>query len=373
MATTRLKRLQLRTLIFSGLALALLAVVLFRPGTTQDLSLDSFPELLPSFDRDKVAQLSIVQQDPDDPDKRESVALKRRGDSWVLADRFDHPVQAATVDNLLDALEGARLKKIVTERENTFEKYRPSTGWIHIAARDAAGGALADVAMGRAESTDLFVRIEDQGKTKIARTTKLRPSSAPLSTTSWIETRIWPGSLDATSMVRLDIDKRKSGGELVTVVKRGSDSAKLQADVPPEDPDDKDKKRVWWMTSPAMGDARTLEVEDRARSFTGFVVADVVAQASDADLAKYGFDKPAAVVTFWHMQGDAVVKHTLELGGQNEAKDAWFVRSPDRNWIYRAQAGHMITSLRASASELAAPVEAPEAPEEPGTPDDEGK
>ena len=119
MATTRLKRLERRTLILAGLAVLLIVALIIRPDRTRGASTSSLPELLPAFDRDAVAELSIVQQDPDDEDKKETIHLARRGDDWIMPDRYAHPVLPGTVDGLLDALEGARSRKVVdgTQRD----------------------------------------------------------------------------------------------------------------------------------------------------------------------------------------------------------------------------------------------------------------
>ena len=102
----------------------------------------------------------------------------------------------------------------------------------------------------------------------------------------------------------------------------------------------------------------------RARAFTGFVVEDIVAVAQDSGAeAKYGLDKPNVIATFWYEDGETVKKVALHVGTEADDKSGWYVKAGDRPWIYRARSGHMLTSLRATPDDLAAPAQTPPAPD----------
>jgi hypothetical protein len=355
MAHAPTRKLERRNVILALVAIALGAVLVLRPAPTRGVSMEELPALLPGLDTSAVREIEIVREDPAGPDQGERLRIVRKDvTSWTLPDRFDHPALPNTAERLLDALAGARDRGTVTTRADTFDRYRPTTGWKIVRVKDAAGKVLADLALGRSERADLLVRVGQGDGARIARVARLRPSVAPVTTSSWIETQLWPGNLRSASMVRLDLDRRaQEGGTLVGLVKRGASGDGLGLVAPAIDADAPD--RVWWMYQPEPGaDADTLEVEDRGRSFTGLVAEDVVAStaAADAD-AGMGFAKPELVATFYAQEGSQVRAHQLTVGGRHPDRDAWYVKVEGRPFIYLVGAGHALTSLRAEPGDFA--------------------
>lgn len=348
MATSQIRRLQKRVAVFAGVAVVLAVWLVLRPDPSSGTTDQSLPLLLPNFDGEAVRKIVIARVDPEDPEAGEQLTLLRRGaKDWVLSDRFDHPVLSASIERLFEELGGARDRGLATDRADTFDRYRPSTGWKTLRLEDGSGKLIASVDMGRVERGDLFTRVDQGGTTRVHRVSGLRPALAPTEAVSWIDTQMWPGNLEAKTMVRLDLDRRaQPGGELVRLVKRGLPESRIQLVVPPTDPED--EKKVWYLLAPdPPGDADTFEVEDLARGFAGLLIADVVGRSTTPDQeAAFGFDKPTTIATFYADVGEQVVPHTLTIGAKHAEKDAWYARVEGRGFQYLVSSGHALDRLR---------------------------
>jgi hypothetical protein len=316
------------------------------------------PALLPGLDTAAVRTIEVVRTDPAKPDAPERVRVARKDlTSWVLPDRFDHPVLPNTAERLLDALLAARDRGTVTARADTFERYRPATGWKTVRLTDAAGGVIASLDLGRTDRNDVLVRLGEGDAARIARVANLRASVAPTAASAWIETMLWPGTLRSATMIQMVLDRTTSGGPRIVVVKRGVTAEGLPVPSPAVDADAPDK--LWTVVEPTLADADRLVVEDIGRAFTGLVADDVVAAADASDAATYGFDKPELVATFYEQDGSKARSHRLELGKRVEGKDAWYVRVEGRPFVYMVGAGHNVTKLRADLEEIAPSSAAP--------------
>ena len=349
MERTAIRRLQRRNVVLALLAAALAAVVLLRPEPTRGVALDDLPHLLPDLDTAAVREIEIERKDPAGGSERVRV-VRRDVTTWVLPDRFDHEALPNVAERLLDALADARDRGTITDRAETFERYRPANGWKSVRLKDAAGKVLAEVALGGTERADLVVRVGPGEGSRIARVARLRASAAPTAASAWIETQLWPGTLRSASMVRLDLDRSAKGGPRITLVKRGVSAEGLGVPSPALDPDAPEK--TWWLAEPAPGgEADALAVEDRGRSFTGLVAMDVVAGAAAEDPAM-GFGTPELVATFHAQEGPKVVAHTLTVGARHPDKDAWYVRVGGRPFVYLVGAGHAMDSLFADVGDV---------------------
>lgn len=371
MSRSPTKTLERRNLLLAGLAVLLGLWLIFRPEPARGVALDDLPALLPGLDTSAVRTIEITRTDPDKPDAPESIRVARKDlVSWVLPDRFDHPVLPNTAERLLDALVGARDRGTVTTRADTFDRYRPVTGWKSVRLLDGEGAELAALDMGRAERSDLLVRMGVGEKGRIVRVANLRPSVAPTAASAWIETQLWPGTLRAASLVELVLDRTAAGGPRIVVVKRGLTIEGLPVPSPAADPDQ--PELVWTMVQPELADADTTVVEDIGRAFTGLVADDVVAAASAADGATYGFDKPEVVATFYEQDGAQAKAHRLEVGKKADDKDAWYVRVDGRPFVYLVSAGHNLGRLRSDVIDIAPSLDKAPTDDDGAPPPDDG-
>ena len=348
MARTRIKTLERRLIVFSVLALIALGVVLFRPSTVTGVSRGDLAPLIPDFARDSVRSIELTQGD-------KKVTLNRKGAYWVLPERFGYKATPGAAAKLIDEVADAREVAVVTRREKTFAKYTAINGWIELRMRDAGGTTLADLKVGRADGDDVFVLLDRKEGPQVVRAFGLRPRTATVDNSNWVQTDLWPEGLKATAMVRIDIVQRDAK-QPVQLVKRGASSEKLGLAVPDKDPDNADK--LWWMNSPRAVDADTFKVQDLARAITSLKAEDVVGRtASDADDAKFGFDQPEVRVKFWDETDGAFKTFELVIGKRDEAGDAWFVRRGDTPWVYAVPNGGGINNLREDpATLIAAPT-----------------
>ncbi|MCA9316553.1 MAG: DUF4340 domain-containing protein [Planctomycetes bacterium] len=351
------RTLERRNLVLAGLAVVLGLWLLFRPEPARGVALDDLPALLPGLDTSAVRTIEIVRTDPGKPDAPETIRVARKElTTWVLPDRFSHPVLPNTAERLLDALAGARSRGTVTTRADTFERYRPSTGWKSVRLLDGAGGVLAALDLGRPDRSDLLVRMGEGDQARIVRVANLRPSVAPTVASAWIETQLWPGTLRSASMVELELDHAGTGGPHIVVVKRGVTAEGLPVPSPAVDPDQPEK--LWTLVQPQLADADTSVVEDIGRAFTGLVADDVVAAAGTAEDATYGFDQPEVVATFYEQDGAQAKAHRLEVGKKADDKDAWYVRVDGRPFVYVVGAGHNLGRLRSDVVDIAPSLDA---------------
>ena len=351
MARTRVQKLERRLIVFAALAVVFGGILLFRPSTVTGISSDSLALLVPEFEKEAVRKIELSQQAPG-AEAAKVVRLEKTSQGWVLPERFGYAALPGSVARLLDDVADARERSSVTRRAETFDKYRGGDGWVDLKMTDGAGKALVDMKIGRADRTDVFVRLKRGDGEEVVRAINLRPRLASVDSKSWIETQLWSSGLKASSVVRIDMIS-KDAPQPISVVKRGASSEKLGVTVPDKDPEVVEK--VWWMLSPQTTDADTFEVQDVARSVTGMLVEDIVARAqSAADDAKYGFDKPEVRVKVWTEDGDVVTSHEMVVGAQNEARDAWFVRRMDAPWVYEVATGKNINALRADHTKLVA-------------------
>ncbi len=352
MERTPVRVLERRNLILGGLAVLLGLWLILRPEPARGVALDALPKLLPDLDPSAVREIDIESTDPERPDSPERVRVQRRDlTSWVLPDRYDHPVLPNAAERLLDAIADARDRGTVTSRADTFERYRPSTGWKSVTLKDGAGRTLARLDLGRSDRSDLLVRLGEGAGARIARVARLRPSVAPTRMTEWIETQLWPGTLRSATLVRLDLDRTASGGKRVVAVKHGITAEGLGVASPPIDADA--PERLWSLIEPSPAEADRLAIEEIGRAFTGLVVADVVAAESSAGEATFGFDKPDLVAVFHELVGDKVTAHRLVVGARAADKDAWYVRVEGRPFVYLVESGHNLSRLRSEPAEIA--------------------
>lgn len=349
--SSKLKTLTRRNLVFFVLALVLGAWVLLRPEPVTSARKESLPHVFEGFAQDDVRRIELaVAAKGEEPAKRLVVEMAD-ADTWRLASHYLYPIQSGA-DRLLDGIAGARLRAVVTERQETFDTYAGDKGWIDVTLVDSRGRTLASFGLGRYQYPDTFVRLGAGEDARIVKATGVVPNMASLDPKSWIDTRVWP-DLSSTKMIRIDVEQRRDK-RTITIVKRGESAADLEMGAPEKDPDG---KLEYWVASPIEGDGNKIAVEDLAREFTGMLIEDIVAGPLTADEEQtYGFDDPELVVTFFHKEGEKVTKHKLTVGRKAEDEELWYVRRGGAAWVFAVSAGTGINRMRQAPEEF---IEAP--------------
>jgi hypothetical protein len=279
----------------------------------------------------------------------------------VVASHDGYPARDESVAALLDGVAKMRVRKLVTTREDTFDKYRAFDGFTEVQVFGAGSEALAAFALGKDADRypEVFTRVGSGEAQQILQTVHVTRSMASTRLTSWVEARLWPG-LRHELMIRLDVTRDE--GKLV-VARRGEAPADVEADVP-EAADGK----VWWVVEPAPPSEPADEgaIDNLGRFFTGLRLEAVAGKAADDEAkAALGMSPPLGTVTFWQKTGDTVERMTLEIGQKTEDGRRYRVMKGGSAWVYEVPSYSLGDFLEPAGSFK------PEA--EPETPPDEGK
>ncbi len=372
---TQVERLARRNVVLGVLAALLLVFVVLRPSPTSAVGEKAWPALFPKLKLDDVRTIeiarepkpasSLVKGEPEkkDPEKKDQdgpkeVRIERvEGDAWTIPTNHDFPASPDRVRSFLEDVQKARLKKVVTERPDTFDDYAATTGWTRIQILDAKGETLADLELGKAAGwPDSFVRIKVDGKPRIVRAYNLSPDHSRVTLDAWVDDQLWPG-LSVTDVNQVELFQTEEKNALSFARKTKPSEPAGAGDEKEGDEKKGDEKGApkknpsedgWVMRAPKEQDAETYKVENLVRTVAGMHFEDVVDRGSDsATLAKYGLDTPAYRVVL-HLapkpgakkpsDGEGETK-SLVVGGRKMDSDGskvkgWYVRRGDDDWIF---------------------------------------
>jgi len=357
--SSKLKNLQRRNLILLGLLVVLTGFHFVRPEATTSAREANLAFAFPSFDKAEASQVVLSKTTATGEAGARVVLQRGSGSQWSLESHFRYPLKTGA-DGLLDSIAAARIRNEVTDRQDTFKKYAGSNGWTEVEIIDARGQSILQFGLGRYAYPETFLRIGSGSDQRVVKAINISPGVARVESQSWIDTNLWPG-LSATTMIRIDVDQRRDE-RVISLVKRGESPADVELESPEKDPEG---KKVFWMVSPAEGDAVTLDVQDLAREFSGMLIDDVVAGSITGEEAKkYGFDDPELVTTFWSKIRDKVSKHVLEIGKRDADGSGWFARRKGAPWVFRIRGATAFQRMRQMPDEYLAKPEPADEPED---------
>ncbi|MCP5069801.1 MAG: DUF4340 domain-containing protein [bacterium] len=365
---SKLKTLQRRNAILGGLVVVLLAgVILLSPGSGATTT-DALPLLFPGFKGDLARRIEIVEPATEQGQPPKRLILARQGDGrWVAENRSGYPIKPSGETRLLDNIEIMRKRKLVTTREETFDKYAPSIGWRQIRVIGEGNKELVSFSLGKSAQPypEVFVLTSVNDKPTVLQALNVTADMASPDIDSWVDARLWPDLL-SDQMIRVDLEQPEDKSRIV-IAKRGEAPADIEVGVPEKD---KDGKLVWWMVEPKEGDADTDRTENLARAFTGLRLEDVVAESDNAEtLTKYGLDKPRAKVRIYFKGAKDVIQHEILIGGKNAAGTAFYVKRGKSSWVFQVPA-YNLTEFLSDAQTFQKAEEVPDEGTEPPDFDD---
>lgn len=370
---TQIESLRRRNLVFGLVAVLLLVYLVFRPSETSAVTSDAWPALFPELVAGDVR--TVILERGEDAEQ-ETIRIQRAGEAgWILASAEGYPASPDKVNAFLENLQGARRKKFITERAETFGEYADAKGWMHVVVLGEGGGQLADFHLGRTAGwPDSFVRVQEDGKSVVVRAYNLSATDVKLSADSWTEARLWPG-LTMPAIERVDVHQRDEKAILSFVREERPVEPKEGEPVEGEPA----TERVWTMVAPKPGEPEKSKVEGLIRTFTGMRFAKVAARAKgDAEQERYGLAEPSYRVAVFGSQpaGEGEIPKFVLLVGkavpaanEGEASDRFYVRRVDDEWVFEVTAAS-IGDFRQAADEFLPPPPAPEEPAPPAEPGD---
>jgi len=371
---TKVESLRRRNLILGVVAVALLAFVVLRPSETSAVATEAYPALFPDLEVAQ-ARTVVLRRVPKTGAEAapEEMRLQRADEtSWVLATSFGYPASTEKVQRFLEDLQGARRKKVVTERAETFDEYAATDGWVHVEVTGAAGKVLASADLGKSAGwPDGFVRMDQDEKPVVVRAYNLSATDARLAADAWTEAALWPG-LTLPDVQMIDVHQRREKQVLSFV----------RQERPVEKPEGEEAaggaepatESVWVMRAPKQADPEIFRVEGLVRTFTGMRFSKIVGnEPGDAADQHYGLDEPAyrVVVHTRPPEGaDEGPKYVLLVGREvppekeGATPDAWYVRREGDDWVFAVRAVS-IGDFKQAPDDYLPKAEEPEAPEEP--------
>jgi hypothetical protein len=313
-----------RNFAFGVLAAGLAVFVLMRSsGATSVRAKDDLPATFPGFDPDAVRRVEVSRTTKkDDKTVTDQVRLvSDDGKVWTIDTAWGYPADVSRVRAFLDKVKGSREKGIATENAQKFASFGGADGFTDVKVDGANGATLAKFGVGKGNAaglwSDSFLRVDVGGGSKSPRVvvaTDFQSGAVGADLAGWLEQRLFPGA--ATTDVS-KIEMAQPAKDRTIVLEKG-----VRGEKDTEDP--------WKMTKPEEGKVGSQAAANLARGFTGLFLSEVVdgTVGPEAD-AKYGFDKPEAVVTVTGREekaGAAAPTWTIVIGKKVEGKEHRYVR-----------------------------------------------
>jgi hypothetical protein len=298
-----------------------------------------FQDILPGFDAGEVQTVKAwLGSLPDEP-----VELRRQGEGWVVASRWDWTAKEDLVKRLLDDLEGLRGEKRAASAEVLADFQADDSLGLHLVASGAGGGELFHLVVGKSS-------VRGGGFLRRAGSDEVYLTQAPLRSSfgvfgdepkapdakRWIELRVHQAD-------RQDVDRvviHGAGGDIVlekefelveaapeptaaadsTEAEADSAQAEAAAGPAPLVPD----RTEWTWRPDRAGEFDKGKADGILGSLCSLYAFDV---ADPESLAAYGLDSPSRSVEVFFEDGDPL---TVEFGNDSEdEKRTYFRIAPD--------------------------------------------
>jgi hypothetical protein len=219
----------------------------------------------------------------------ETATAKKEGGAWKLTEPAAAPADEAEISGITNALATADMVRVVDENPASLNEYGLSNPRIIVAFKAAGDKDYRQLSIGEKTPTggDLFAKRNDEKKVFLI--------------ASFQENSLNKTAFDLRDKTVLKVDRDKidsldltAGSQTITIAKDGGE---------------------WKLTRPLAVKADYGTVEGLVGKLQTVKMKSIVtADATPADLKKYGFDKPQATVNL--NAGSA--KATLLIGGKAE-------------------------------------------------------
>lgn len=256
-----------------------------------------------AFERDKVTRVDIESP-------RGLVTLAREGDRWQIAQPTTLPADPVEAGALLSALKNLKAQAFLSEDASGIARWlgRPE---VKVTITEQGGAArtllLAPSPERRGGQPSAYAAVAGRGPVVLVDAKALTDLGKSLHD---LRDRTLVGGLEPRDVTRVQVMR---GDKRVLVERRGEDE--------------------WRLLEPTKGPARRSKVDDVVYGLRGLKWKEIVAPGGE-DAARYGLDKPEAVITLYRRDGGEIV--TVELG--RKEGDRRFLRTRGSPAIYAIDA-----------------------------------
>lgn len=257
-----------------------------------------------AFERDKVTRLDI--ESPRGP-----VTLVREGDRWKITHPVSVPADLVEAGALLSALKNLRAQAFLSEDASGIARWlaRPEVK-VTITEQGAPAPRtllLAPAPDRRGGQPTAYAAVAGQGPVVLVEAKALTELGKPLDE---LRDRTLVSGLEPRDVRRVQVTR---GDRRVLVERRGEDD--------------------WRLLEPTRGPARRSKIDDVVYGLRGLKWTAIAAPGGE-EPARYGLDKPEAVITLYRADGGEIV--TVEVGRREG--DRRYVRTTGSPAIYAIDA-----------------------------------
>lgn len=303
------------------LQIALVAVV-FWPRTTA--SGDEGGVMLEGVETTDVVALTIKDMDG------KEIELRKSGDTWVLPNSGDYPVQADKVTGLLDKLVAITTGRLVTRTADSHKRLQVAADdFMRRIEIETLDGERRVIYLGSSPSYGaIHVRAEGENETFL--TNEVSSWEANTAESSWIDTGYV--SVDSETLVAVTLQNPNGQWSF-----------------------EKDAEGNWTMVDlPAGETLNTNNVTSVVNQASRINMVRPLGQEEDPD---YGLDQPTGVVTLRTTEGTI----TVEIGAQSAEDNSYVVKSSDSPYYVRVSEYGVKSLLDKTAGDfVVAPTPVPE-------------
>ena len=301
------------TLILLVGALALAALVYFleiKPGRPRDEKGDTSK---PAFNvtRDDIVAVTVTRGG-------QAVTAENRDGKWVITQPVNATADETAINSIVSGVANARIERTFSASEDDIKSYGLADPAVSIEVK-LKNGEQHTVNLGGKDFSGLSV----YGKVDNAREVSMLPSSLLTSADKSLDDLRDRSVLGASQFEINSLALTNEHGR-IALDKDGAD---------------------WKMKSPSDSPVDQSEISSLLSEFTSAKAEKVVAE-SDADLAKYGLDKPGVTLTARLQDGS---ERVVAVGSKNE--DGYYAKTSDRPQIIKIGSG-LYDKLNSKPSEL---------------------
>lgn len=256
-----------------------------------------------AFERDKVTRVDIESP-------RGSVTLAREGDRWQITHPTPLAADLVEAGALLSALKNLKAQAFLSEDASGIARWlaRPE---VKVTITEQGGATrtllLAPSPERRGGQPSAYAAVAGRGPVVLVEAKALTDLGKSLND---LRDRTLVSGLEPRDVTRVQVTR---GDKRVLVERRGDDG--------------------WRLLEPTKGPARRSKVDDIVYGLRGLKWTEIVAPGGE-DAARYGLDKPEAVITLYRADGGEIV--TVEVGRKDGERR--FVRAKGSPAIYAVEA-----------------------------------